>query len=175
MAVTDTTVRCIHSPGVKPTCSPLYFPSANLCPPPVYPPSTITLDSVVYPSQTKGKVHPPRKDNSTRKQQVKGKQPWSTPPQTPRRSKARHLRVYVLRTCLPGLGGCLWRPRARSDACGVRFVLLASRSEGNEFFKRQDYANAIQKYSEAIELDGSNHVYYSNRRCVYLDAFFPVF
>lgn len=46
-------------------------------------------------------------------------------------------------------------------------VLLVpkTRSEGNEFFKRQDYANAVQKYGEAIEIDGTNHVYYSNRRC----------
>lgn len=37
-------------------------------------------------------------------------------------------------------------------------------SEGNDAFKKADYALAVTKYSEAIAIDASNHVYYSNRR-----------
>jgi len=40
-------------------------------------------------------------------------------------------------------------------------------SEGNEFFKRQNYTEAVKKYTQAIELDGTNHVYYSNRSAAY--------
>lgn len=39
-------------------------------------------------------------------------------------------------------------------------------SEGNEAFKAKNYAEAIAKYSDAIQLDDSNHIYYSNRRFV---------
>ena len=35
--------------------------------------------------------------------------------------------------------------------------------KGNEFFKAKDYESAIKWYGEAIELDPSNHTYYSNR------------
>ncbi|KAI9917312.1 hypothetical protein PsorP6_012453 [Peronosclerospora sorghi] len=39
----------------------------------------------------------------------------------------------------------------------------AKKNEGNEAFKKQDYPTAVAKYTEAIELDPSNHVFYSNR------------
>ncbi|CAI5746480.1 unnamed protein product [Peronospora destructor] len=39
----------------------------------------------------------------------------------------------------------------------------AKKNEGNEAFKNQDYPIAVAKYTEAIELDPSNHVYFSNR------------
>ena len=41
-------------------------------------------------------------------------------------------------------------------------------SEGNTAFAAKDYDVAIAKYTEAIGIDGTNHVYYSNRRCVYI-------
>ncbi|TMW69685.1 hypothetical protein Poli38472_001841 [Pythium oligandrum] len=40
-------------------------------------------------------------------------------------------------------------------------------SEGNDAFKKGDWAVAVEKYSEAIALDGTNHVYYSNRSAAY--------
>ncbi|POM74606.1 Heat shock protein, partial [Phytophthora palmivora] len=39
----------------------------------------------------------------------------------------------------------------------------AKKNEGNEAFKNQDYPTAIAKYTEAIEIDATNHVYFSNR------------
>jgi stress-induced-phosphoprotein 1 len=41
---------------------------------------------------------------------------------------------------------------------------VRNHSEGNDFFKKGDWAAAVAKYTEAVEIDGSNHVYYSNRR-----------
>lgn len=43
----------------------------------------------------------------------------------------------------------------------------ALKAEGNTFFKARDYPSAIAKYSEAIDLDPDNHVYYSNRSAAY--------
>lgn len=43
----------------------------------------------------------------------------------------------------------------------------ALKAEGNVFFKARDYPNAIAKYSEAVDLDPENHVYYSNRSAAY--------
>ncbi|KAH9108501.1 hypothetical protein AeMF1_016333 [Aphanomyces euteiches] len=43
----------------------------------------------------------------------------------------------------------------------------AKKNEGNEFFKKGQYAQAIEKYTEAINLDPTNHVYYSNRSAAY--------
>jgi stress-induced-phosphoprotein 1 len=40
-------------------------------------------------------------------------------------------------------------------------------SEGNEAFKKKDYPTAVKKYSEAIELDEKNHVFYSNRSAAF--------
>ena len=44
--------------------------------------------------------------------------------------------------------------------------ILYNKSEGNDAFKNQDYPTAVAKYTEAIDLDPSNHVYSSNRRFV---------
>ncbi|KAI9984681.1 hypothetical protein PInf_006045 [Phytophthora infestans] len=43
----------------------------------------------------------------------------------------------------------------------------AKKNEGNEAFKKQDYSNAVAKYTEAIEIDPTNHVYFSNRSAAY--------
>jgi len=150
----DTTLIVSHLP-FNGDCPSLYFKNLS---PPCEPRFLIITPSSWYPPSpildTKT-----RKFDSTREHQ-EGKQPWSTPPRTPRRSEARYLCVYMLFTGrFPRPTDRLWRSLAGSDALG------GGHSEGNEFFKRQDYANAIKKYSEAIELDGNNHVYYSNRRC----------
>ena len=39
----------------------------------------------------------------------------------------------------------------------------AKKDEGNVFFKNKDYEKAIEKYSEAIALDGSDVTFFSNR------------
>jgi stress-induced-phosphoprotein 1 len=39
----------------------------------------------------------------------------------------------------------------------------AKKNEGNNFFKNKQYPQAIQKYTEAIELDRSDVTYFSNR------------
>lgn len=36
--------------------------------------------------------------------------------------------------------------------------------DGNEHFARKDFLDAIRCYTEAIDIDGSNHVLYGNRR-----------
>mmetsp|Transcript_49322 Transcript_49322/g.139642 ORF Transcript_49322/g.139642 Transcript_49322/m.139642 type:complete len:90 (-) Transcript_49322:769-1038(-) len=40
----------------------------------------------------------------------------------------------------------------------------AKKKEGNDAFAKKEYEAAIGFYSEAIELDPQNHIYYSNRR-----------
>lgn len=44
----------------------------------------------------------------------------------------------------------------------------AAKEKGNDALRSGDLSTAIKYYSEAIELDGSNHVYYSNRSAAYL-------
>ena len=44
----------------------------------------------------------------------------------------------------------------------------AKKNEGNEAFKAKKYDEAIRLYSEAIDLDHTSHVYYSNRAAAYL-------
>lgn len=39
----------------------------------------------------------------------------------------------------------------------------AKKGLGNDAFKKGDYAGAVSFYTEAIEIDATNHVYYSNR------------
>lgn len=38
--------------------------------------------------------------------------------------------------------------------------------KGNEFFKAGDFPAAIRCYSDAIAINGENHVYFGNRRLV---------
>lgn len=40
---------------------------------------------------------------------------------------------------------------------------IEAKNRGNEAFKAQDYETAIKEFSAAIELDPTNHVFYSNR------------
>lgn len=44
---------------------------------------------------------------------------------------------------------------------------VACKNEGNTFFKARQFDQAIAKYSEAVELDPGNHVFYSNRSAAY--------
>jgi len=44
---------------------------------------------------------------------------------------------------------------------------VAKKNEGNNFFKEKKYAEAIHKYSEAIELDKSDVTFFSNRSACY--------
>ena len=44
------------------------------------------------------------------------------------------------------------------------------KAAGNDAFKAQQYQSAIQNYSNAIEKDPSNPVYYSNRAMAFLKA-----
>ena len=39
----------------------------------------------------------------------------------------------------------------------------ALKTLGNEAFKNNDFARAIEHFTEAIGIDGTNHVLYSNR------------
>ncbi|KAL4991797.1 hypothetical protein BDW68DRAFT_151331 [Aspergillus falconensis] len=43
----------------------------------------------------------------------------------------------------------------------------ALKAEGNKAFAAKDYPTAIEKFTQAIELDSNNHVLYSNRSAVY--------
>ena len=43
----------------------------------------------------------------------------------------------------------------------------AKKDEGNNFFKNKQYEEAIQKYSEAIELDPTDVTFFSNRSACY--------
>uniref|UniRef100_K3X3Q4 Hsp70-Hsp90 organising protein n=1 Tax=Globisporangium ultimum (strain ATCC 200006 / CBS 805.95 / DAOM BR144) TaxID=431595 RepID=K3X3Q4_GLOUD len=49
----------------------------------------------------------------------------------------------------------------------VNTAAEAKKNEGNEAFKHGKWELAVQKYTEAIEIDGANHVYYSNRSAAY--------
>lgn len=43
----------------------------------------------------------------------------------------------------------------------------AYKAKGNEAFSAKDFSTAVENFSKAIELDGSNHVLYSNRSASY--------
>lgn len=45
---------------------------------------------------------------------------------------------------------------------------LEWKAKGNEFLKAKDFAQAIDAYTKAIELDATNHVFFSNRSAAYL-------
>jgi stress-induced-phosphoprotein 1 len=41
------------------------------------------------------------------------------------------------------------------------------KNQGNKAFAAKDYQKAIELFSKAIELDDTNHVFFSNRSAVY--------
>lgn len=43
------------------------------------------------------------------------------------------------------------------------------KAEGNALFAKKDFKQAIQKYGEAIDVDGNNAVLYSNRAACHLN------
>jgi len=43
----------------------------------------------------------------------------------------------------------------------------AAKAAGNNYFKAKDYDNAIKSFTEAIEVDSTNHTLYSNRSAAY--------
>ena len=45
----------------------------------------------------------------------------------------------------------------------------AKKLQGNEFYKKKDFPNAIKLYSEAIELNPKEFTYYSNLAAVYFE------
>ena len=45
----------------------------------------------------------------------------------------------------------------------------AKKLEGNAFYKKKDFPNAIKFYSEAIELNPKEFTYYSNLAAVYFE------
>ena len=45
----------------------------------------------------------------------------------------------------------------------------AMKQKGNEAFMNKHYETAVNHYTKAIELDGNNPVYYSNRAQVYIE------
>merc|ERR1712004_156693 len=45
----------------------------------------------------------------------------------------------------------------------------AKKLQGNEFYKKKDFPNAVKLYSEAIELNPKEFTYYSNLAAVYFE------
>lgn len=43
-----------------------------------------------------------------------------------------------------------------------------AKERGNDAFKRQDYAEAVGCYTEAILAESTNHVYFLNRSMAYM-------
>jgi tetratricopeptide (TPR) repeat protein len=63
----------------------------------------------------------------------------------------------------------------REKSLGLIFFFLfiydyaALKDEGNKFFNAKKYGPAIEKYSQAIELDPSETVFYNNRAACYTE------
>jgi len=49
-----------------------------------------------------------------------------------------------------------------------REIALGLKTEGNRFFYRRNFTEAIERYSKCIKMDPYNSVYYSNRSAAYL-------
>jgi tetratricopeptide (TPR) repeat protein len=65
-----------------------------------------------------------------------------------------------------GLGEQMRRNLAKREAKVAKAA--QAKADGNEAFKAQDWNRAVEFYTAAIELDGSNAVLYSNRSAAYL-------
>ena len=76
-----------------------------------------------------------------------------------------HACVSARRTSLP-VCAPVGRPLDTTSHKPVARIPLHPRSEGNEYFKVGDYPRAVASYSEAIALQPTNAVLYSNRRWV---------
>ncbi|XP_077543529.1 dnaJ homolog subfamily C member 7-like isoform X3 [Haemaphysalis longicornis] len=63
---------------------------------------------------------------------------------------------------------CSTRHNCRLPPTGGRRLAEAKKEQGNEYYSLKKYDDAIKLYTEAIELDGSNVAYYSNRAACYM-------
>ncbi|XP_043390478.1 serine/threonine-protein phosphatase 5 isoform X3 [Chelonia mydas] len=63
--------------------------------------------------------------------------------------------------------GSLGRPPLVGEA-GALERAEALKSQANEYFKGKNYENAVKYYSEAIDLNPANAIYYGNRSLAYL-------
>lgn len=59
-------------------------------------------------------------------------------------------------------------PRDEHPADGALKRAEELKTQANDYFKAKDYENAIKFYSQAIELNPSNAIYYGNRSLAYL-------
>ncbi|XP_025221727.1 serine/threonine-protein phosphatase 5 isoform X1 [Theropithecus gelada] len=63
---------------------------------------------------------------------------------------------------------CAEPPRDEHPADGALKRAEELKTQANDYFKAKDYENAIKFYSQAIELNPSNAIYYGNRSLAYL-------
>ncbi|KAK2502407.1 hypothetical protein MC885_010717, partial [Smutsia gigantea] len=63
---------------------------------------------------------------------------------------------------------CAEPPRDEPPADGALKRAEELKTQANDYFKAKDYENAIKFYSQAIELNSSNAIYYGNRSLAYL-------
>nr|XP_006228527.2 serine/threonine-protein phosphatase 5 isoform X1 [Rattus norvegicus] len=63
---------------------------------------------------------------------------------------------------------CAEPPRDEPPAEGTLKRAEELKTQANDYFKAKDYENAIKFYSQAIELNPSNAIYYGNRSLAYL-------
>nr|XP_008540866.1 PREDICTED: serine/threonine-protein phosphatase 5 [Equus przewalskii] len=63
---------------------------------------------------------------------------------------------------------CAEPPRDEPPADGALKRAEELKTQANDYFKAKDYENAIKFYSQAIELNPNNAIYYGNRSLAYL-------
>ncbi|NP_001404084.1 serine/threonine-protein phosphatase 5 isoform 2 [Mus musculus] len=63
---------------------------------------------------------------------------------------------------------CAETPRDEPPADGTLKRAEELKTQANDYFKAKDYENAIKFYSQAIELNPGNAIYYGNRSLAYL-------
>ncbi|GAB1291620.1 Serine/threonine-protein phosphatase 5 [Apodemus speciosus] len=63
---------------------------------------------------------------------------------------------------------CAEPPRDEPPADGTLKRAEELKTQANDYFKAKDYENAIKFYSQAIELNPNNAIYYGNRSLAYL-------